>query len=60
MLKKLYMITSILIISVYALASWSGWELDSESRDTVPASVRQSPGGYRSYHFWHSGYSGGK
>ena len=27
---------------------------------TVPASVRSSPGGYRSFHFWHSGFSGGK
>jgi hypothetical protein len=28
--------------------------------DQVPASVRASPGGYRSFHFWHSGYEGGK
>ena len=27
---------------------------------TIPASVRSSPGGYRSYHFWHSGFQGGK
>ena len=26
----------------------------------IPASVRSSPGGYRSYHFWHSGFHGGK
>ncbi len=26
----------------------------------VPASVRSSPGGYRSYHFWHLGFHGGK
>jgi hypothetical protein len=26
----------------------------------VPASVRSSPGGYRSFHFWHSGFHGGK
>lgn len=26
----------------------------------IPASVRSSPGGYRSYHFWHSGFQGGK
>jgi hypothetical protein len=26
----------------------------------VPASVRSSPGGYRSFHFWHTGYFGGK
>ena len=29
-------------------------------RVQVPGSVRQSPGGYRSYHFWHSGLHGGK
>ena len=29
-------------------------------RIQVPGSVRQSPGGYRSYHFWHSGLHGGK
>lgn len=33
---------------------------DASERDNVPASVRTSPGGYRSYHFWHSGYQGGK
>lgn len=32
----------------------------SGDRDVVPASVRASPGGYRSFHFWHSGYEGGK
>lgn len=26
----------------------------------IPASVRSSPGGYRSFHFWHSGFHGGK
>jgi len=26
----------------------------------LPADVRNSPGGYRSFHFWHSGYHGGK
>ena len=30
------------------------------SHVTIPASVRSSPGGYRSFHFWHSGYQGGK
>ena len=29
-------------------------------RVQVPGSVRQSPGGYRSYHFWHRGLHGGK
>ena len=35
-------------------------EFGSPERDEIPASVRASPGGYRSFHFWHSGYHGGK
>ena len=37
-----------------------GWGLSPGERVHVPPSVRQSPGGYRSYHFWHSGLHGGK
>ena len=51
-----------------ALATWyvadgiAGVDLIGSSGDVdqVPASVRASPGGYRSFHFWHSGYEGGK
>ncbi len=32
----------------------------SGDRDIVPPTVRSSPGGYRSFAFWHSGYAGGK
>ena len=34
--------------------------LPTAEHAVIPASVRSSPGGYRSYHFWHSGYAGGK
>jgi hypothetical protein len=37
-----------------------GWGFDPGDRHQIPASVRQSPGGYRSYHFWHRGLHGGK
>lgn len=37
-----------------------GWGLSPGERVHVPPSVRQSPGGYRSYHFWHRGVHGGK
>ena len=30
------------------------------AREEIPASVRASPGGYRSWSFWHSGSHGGK
>jgi len=45
---------------LYLAASVRGWSLEEEQRATVPASVRHAPGGYRAYHFWHSGYQGGK
>jgi hypothetical protein len=48
------------VVGTYLAASLFGWGYGDEQRDTLPASVRQAPGGYRSYHFWHSGYQGGK
>lgn len=44
----------------YAVLSYADYEPGSPRRDEIPASVRSSPGGYRSFHFWHSGYHGGK
>lgn len=44
----------------YVAAGFYGWSIDQEDRDEIPESVRQSPGGYRSFQFWHSGYQGGK
>jgi hypothetical protein len=49
-------------IGLYTWKGLHGEDLigSSGDRDTVPPSVRASPGGYRSFHFWHSGYAGGK
>ncbi|HEY4238247.1 MAG TPA: putative cross-wall-targeting lipoprotein signal domain-containing protein [Kofleriaceae bacterium] len=49
-----------LVLGGYATVAWTGWEPIAPGHDTVPATVRASPGGYRSFHFWHSGYHGGK
>lgn len=49
-----------LITAGYAALAYSDYEPGSPERDEIPASVRSSPGGYRSFHFWHSGYHGGK
>jgi hypothetical protein len=51
---------SALAVAGYAAIAITGYEPGSPQRDEVPASVRSSPGGYRSFHFWHSGYHGGK
>ncbi len=49
-----------LITGGYAAIAYTDYEPGSPARDEIPASVRSSPGGYRSFHFWHSGYHGGK
>jgi hypothetical protein len=49
-----------LVVGGYAAFAFTEREIGEPERDTVPAGVRSSPGGYRSYHFWHSGYHGGK
>ena len=51
---------SVLVLGGYTALAITGRELGSEQRDEIPPSVRTSPGGYRSYSFWHSGYHGGK
>jgi len=49
-----------LAVGGYAALAYTDYEPGSPERDEIPASVRSSPGGYRSFHFWHSGYHGGK
>jgi len=48
------------VVLGYSYLAYSQRELFPPDREEIPASVRASPGGYRSYHFWHSGYHGGK
>jgi hypothetical protein len=51
---------AVVTVGGYAALAYTQRELGEPERDEIPASVRSSPGGYRSYHFWHSGYHGGK
>lgn len=61
MLRNLYLALGTCTCLGYAGMSLMGWEISTAERSVVSAStIRQSPGGYRSYHFWHSGYHGGK
>ena len=48
------------IAGAYAAVAITQWEPTPAKQEELPASVRSSPGGYRSYHFWHVGYHGGK
>ncbi|HET9623903.1 MAG TPA: hypothetical protein VFP84_21170 [Kofleriaceae bacterium] len=51
---------AVILIVGYGAMAFAELEPGTPERDEVPASVRSSPGGYRSFHFWHSGYHGGK
>lgn len=60
MLLKLYKVFGGAMVAWYLAGTLFGWELGAGERQTIPDGLRQSPGGYRSFHFWHSGYHGGK
>ncbi|HWP42641.1 MAG TPA: hypothetical protein VNO14_05360 [Blastocatellia bacterium] len=60
MFSRIYLVIGILILALYAIVALGGVEFGDAQRQMIPADVRQSPGGYRSFHFWHSGYRGGK
>lgn len=51
---------AVLIVGGYTAVAVTQRELSKVDKDEIPGSVRSSPGGYRSYSFWHSGYHGGK
>lgn len=59
-LATVLIVFSTLVVGGYGALAYSQRELGEPDREEVPKSVRASPGGYRSYHFWHSGYHGGK
>jgi hypothetical protein len=60
MVATALIVFSVLVIGGYSAMAFTQRELGEPDREEVPKSVRASPGGYRSYHFWHSGYHGGK
>ena len=60
MLSKIYLVLGIALIAGYGLVAFSGREFGDPQRDRIPPEVRNAPGGYRSFHFWHTGYRGGK
>lgn len=47
-------------LGFYATAGLMGWDFGASERRPLPTGVRQAPGGNRSYHFWHTGFHGGK
>lgn len=60
MIAKIYAVIGSALLAGFIGMSASGWEPAAAEQKVLPPSVRQSPGGYRSFHFWHSGFRGGK
>jgi len=60
MFEKAYVVFGWLLVAGYAAAGFTGYELFTSARDRIPDEVRNTPGGLRTFHFWHSGYHGGK
>jgi hypothetical protein len=54
-MNKAYAGYALAILSLYGLAGWRGLELFADKRGFIPPSVRQAPGGYRSYSYWRGG-----
>jgi len=60
MYQKIYMIFTVVLLLGFAFIGFVGWVPGTAPRQFVPTDVRHAAGGYRSFHFWHSGYQGGK
>ena len=60
-MRIFYIIFGGAILAFYGATGVLGWEPGSRNdRVVIPAEVRRAPGGYRSYHFWYSGFHWGK
>lgn len=59
MLKKLYVVFGVLVLIMYGASGLLGWELRGSNKRSLQAAQSQ-PGGIRGFHFFHSGYRGGK
>jgi hypothetical protein len=57
--RWLYVAVSLALLGGWVAVAKTGWSPPGPAY-VIPPSVRQSPGGYRSFHFWHSGYQTGK
>lgn len=49
-----------LVLALWGASAFFGYGMGSKPDNQVPESVRSSPGGYRSFAFWHAGTHGGK
>lgn len=61
MIRNLFLIYGLAVLSVVSLAEYRGWSLNSvDEMLNVPKSVRDNPGSYRSVYGFYHHYTGGK
>ncbi len=60
MLTKLYALFGAILLGSYVAVTLAGWDISSPPQQRLDPSLRNAPGGYRSFHFWHAGFHGGK
>ncbi len=61
MIKRLFLVYGLLVLSAVGMAEYRGWTLSSvDEVKNVPKSVRDNPGSYRSVYGYYHHYTGGK
>jgi hypothetical protein len=59
-LHRIYLAVAAALLAWWLAATMGGWEFGTPARQSLPGDVRALPGGYRTFHYWHDGYHGGK
>lgn len=52
---RLYTAYALVVLGLWTVSTWKGWDLGAEKRGLIPQGVRHAPGGYRSYNYWRGG-----
>jgi hypothetical protein len=52
---KAYTVYALIVLGLWTVAAWRGWDFGAEKRGFIPQNVRQSAGGYRSFNYWRGG-----
>jgi hypothetical protein len=54
-MRRAFLVYGLGVLGLWLVTTWQGYELGSTKSGLLPQSVRQSPGGYRSYNYWRGG-----
>ena len=61
MLKNLFLVYGTAVLAVVSIAEYRGWSLNRvDEVPSIPKSVRDNPGSYRSVYGFYHHYTGGK